>query len=173
MAKIKSNPATISKSLYTFQQYIRTMNRTLLIVVVFLMFSVTLSGCIDNKGYENNNVTDTRVSEKITYMNINVTQAKEMIDRGGLFILDVRRPDEYASGHIKNSTLLAVQDIPANELNIKLKELPEDRNILVYCRSGSRSVAASTVLVDNGFSHVYNMQTGINGWINAGYETVK
>ena len=128
------------------------MNRTLLIVVLFFIVSVALSGCIGDKKSENNTVTDTKVSEKNTYTNINVTQGKEMIDRGEVFILDVRRPDEYASGHIKNSTLLAVQDIPANELDIKLKELPKDRSILVYCRSGSRSVAASTILVDNGFS---------------------
>jgi rhodanese-related sulfurtransferase len=69
--------------------------------------------------------------------------------------------------------LLAVQDIPANELDIKLKELPKDRSILVYCRSGSRSVAASTILVNNGFPQVYNMQGGITEWMNAGYETVK
>jgi rhodanese-related sulfurtransferase len=106
-------------------------------------------------------------------MNINVTQGKEMIDKGDVLILDVRRPDEYASGHIKNSTLLAVQDIPANELDIKLKELPMDKPILVYCRSGSRSVAASTILVNNGFSQVYNMQGGITEWMKVGYETIK
>src|SRR5659263_687615 len=149
------------------------MNRTLLIVVLFFVVSVALSGCIGNKKSEESTVTNINVSEKNTYTNVNVQQGKEMIDSGEVFILDVRRPDEYASGHIKNSTLLAVQDIPANELDIKLKELPKDKPILVYCRSGSRSVAASTILVDKGFAQVYNMQGGINGWISAGYETVK
>jgi rhodanese-related sulfurtransferase len=149
------------------------MNRTLLIVVLFFIVSVALSGCIGDKKSVNNTVTDTKVSEKDTYTNINVQQGKEMIDRGDVFILDVRTPEEYASGHIKNSTLLAVQDIPANELDIKLKEIPKDRSILVYCRTGKRSVAASTILVGNGFSKVYNMQGGITEWNNAGYETVK
>jgi rhodanese-related sulfurtransferase len=150
------------------------MNRTLLILVLFFIVAVALSGCIGNKKSEESTITDTKVSEKNTYININVTQGKEMIDRGEVFILDVRKPDEFTNpGHIKNSTLLAVQDIRANELDIKLKELPKDKPILVYCRSGSRSVAASTILVNNGFSHVYNMQGGINGWISAGYETVK
>jgi rhodanese-related sulfurtransferase len=149
------------------------MNRTLLILVLFFIVSVALSGCIGDKKSVNNTVTDTKVSEKDTYTNINVQQGKEMIDRGDVFILDVRTPEEYASGHIKNSTLLAVQDIPANELDIKLKEIPKDRSILVYCRTGKRSVAASTILVGNGFSKVYNMQGGITEWNNAGYETVK
>jgi len=149
------------------------MNRTLLIVVLFFIVSVALSGCIGEKQPVKNSITDINKSENIPYTNINVQQGKEMIDRGEVFILDVRRPDEYALGHIKNSTLLAVQDIPANELDIKLKELPKDGSILVYCRSGSRSVAASTILAGNGFSKVYNMQGGITEWINAGYETVK
>jgi rhodanese-related sulfurtransferase len=149
------------------------MNRTLLIVVLFFVVSVALSGCMGDKISVNNTVTDTKVSDKNTYTNINVQQGKEMIDRGEVFILDVRTPEEYATGHIKNSTLLAVQDIPAKELDINLKEIPKDRSILVYCRSGSRSVAASTILVGNGFSKVYNMQGGITEWMNAGYETVK
>lgn len=149
------------------------MNRTLLIVVLFFIVSVALSGCMGDKKSVNNTVTDIKGSEKNTYMNITVQQGKEMIDRGEVFILDVRAPDEYASGHIKNSTLLAVQDIPAQELDIKLKEIPKERKILVYCRSGRRSVAASTILVDKGFAQVYNMQGGITEWMNAGYETVK
>ncbi|MCX9084552.1 MAG: rhodanese-like domain-containing protein [Candidatus Methanoperedens sp.] len=149
------------------------MNRTLLILVLFFILSVALSGCIDNRKSEENKIADTTISEKNTFMNINVTQGKEMIDRGEVFILDVRRPDEYSNGHIRNSTLLAVQDIPAQDLETKLKELPKDSKILVYCRSGSRSVAASNILVNNGFSQVYNMQGGINGWISAGYETVQ
>jgi rhodanese-related sulfurtransferase len=149
------------------------MNRSLLILVLFFVISIALSGCLGDKKSVNNTVPDTRVSEKNTYTNINVTQGKEMIDRGEVFILDVRKPDEYASGHIKNSTLLAVQDIPANELDIKLQELPKERSILVYCRSGSRSLAASTILVNKGFSHVYNMEGGITEWMKVGYETVK
>jgi rhodanese-related sulfurtransferase len=149
------------------------MNRTLLILVLFFVVSVALSGCLSDKKSESNTITKINESENINYTNVNVQQGQEMIDRGEVFILDVRTPEEYASGHIKNSTLMAVQDIPANELDKKLKELPKDKKILVYCRSGRRSAAASTILVNNGFSQVYNMQGGITEWMNAGYETVK
>lgn len=148
------------------------MNRTLLIVVLFFVVAVTLSGCIGQKQPVKNSITDINKSDN-TYTNVNVQQAKEMIDKGEVFILDVRTQGEYTSGHIKNSTLLAVQDIPANELDSKLRELPKNGSILVYCMSGIRSAAASKILVDNGFSKVYNMQGGITEWINAGYETVK
>jgi len=149
------------------------MNRTLLIVVLFFVLSVAISGCMGDKKSENNTITNINESGKNTYTNINVQQAKEMIDRGEVFILDVRTPKEYAQGHINGSTLLAVQDIPSNELDLKLKELPMDRPIIVYCWSGIRSAAASTILANNGFSKVYNMQGGISTWINAGYEIEK
>src|SRR5450759_2136656 len=111
------------------------MNRTLLIVVLFFIVSVALSGCMGDKKPEKNIITDINKSEKYTYTNINVQQGKEMIAKGEVFILDVRTPGEYASGHIKNSTFLAVQDIPANELDLKLRELPKNGSILVYCKS--------------------------------------
>jgi len=59
------------------------------------------------------------------------------------------------------------------ELDIRFKELPRDKKILVYCRTGSRSATASDILVKNGFTQIYNMQGGITEWKNAGYEVVK
>lgn len=91
-----------------------------------------------------------------------------MIDRGEVFILDVRTREEYYESHIMNSTL-----IPVQELDIRFKELPLDKKILVYCRTGVRSVTASEILEKNGFDQIYNMQGGITGWKNAGYEVVK
>ena len=96
-----------------------------------------------------------------------------MIDRQEVFILDVRTPEEYAAGQIKGSTLLAVQDIPKQELAEKLKKIPKDRKILVYCRSGHRSAQASGILAENGFARVYNMQGGITEWMKAGYDVEK
>ena len=66
-----------------------------------------------------------------------------------------------------------MQDIPEQELGEKLKEIPKDRKILVYCRSGRRSAEASGILAENGFTEVYNMKGGITEWMNAGYEVEK
>lgn len=133
-------------------------------VIYFIVFVLVLvSGCLG----------DTKQAEKIQYKDISVQQAKEMIYRGEVFILDVRTPGEYATGHINGSTLLAVQDIPAQELDDRLKEIPRDRKILVYCRTGHRSAQASRILAEKGYPEVYNMQGGITEWIKAGYETVK
>ena len=133
-------------------------------MIIGLLLFAAVAGC-----------TGQKIPEKAQtqYYDVSVAQAKDMIDRGEVFILDVRRQDEFDAGHINGAMLLAVQDIPAQELNTKLQSLPSDRKILVYCRSGRRSALASDILVKNGFSQVYNMKEGIDSWINAGYPTVK
>ena len=85
-----------------------------------------------------------------------------------LMVLDVRTPPEYNTIHICNASL-----IPLEELIYRINELEpyNDIEIIVYCQSGGRSASASQILVDEGFSKVFNMQGGISSWINAGYET--
>lgn len=134
--------------------------RTIILSVIIMAI---FSGCI----------SDTKPAGKAQYTDISVQQGKGMIDRQEVFILDVRTKEEYAAGHINGSTLLAVQDIPKQELVEKLKEIPKDKKILVYCRTGSRSAQASRILAENGFARVYNMQGGITEWMNAGYEVEK
>jgi len=62
--------------------------------------------------------------------------------------------------------------IPLAELEGRLAELAlyNDTEIIVYCRSGSRSLQASNILVANNFTKIYNMEGGINAWIAADYD---
>lgn len=105
------------------------------------------------------------------YTDINVNQAYDMIQNKtaypNLVILDVRSQEEYNSEHICNATL-----IPHDELESRINELNPYKNseIIVYCRSGSRSQEASGILANYNFTKVYNMAGGIVGWIAAGYE---
>ena len=125
---------------------------------MLMVLIATVSGC----------VSTTRQPEKAQIVDVSVQQGKEMIDRGEVFILDVRTREEYDAGHIRGSAL-----IPVQELDKRLNEIPRDKKILVYCRTGHRSVTASEILVNNGFKEVYNMKGGIAAWTGAGYETVK
>jgi len=84
-----------------------------------------------------------------------------------LLILDVRSQSEYDESHLYNATL-----IPHDEINARISELDSYKytEIIVYCRSGSRSALASENLADNhGFTKIYNMLGGITDWIIAGY----
>lgn len=78
-------------------------------------------------------------------------------------LIDVRTAGEYSSGHIAGSV-----NIPVEELSQRLSEVPSDKDIVVYCRSGNRSAQASDILANNGFDDIYDLG-GIIAWQQAGY----
>lgn len=82
----------------------------------------------------------------------------------GVYLLDVREPDEYAAGHIPGITL-----IPMGEVASRLAELPRDKEIIVTCRTGNRSSQIADLLREQGFTNVHNMTGGIVAWEEAGY----
>jgi len=95
---------------------------------------------------------------------MNIEDAKARIDGSErLFVLDVRQPDEFRSGHIAGAKL-----IPLKELGSRLKEVPQDTEILCVCRSGSRSGVATKQLIDAGFTAM-NLRGGMMGWERANY----
>lgn len=111
------------------------------------------------------------------FENVSVQEAKEMVEKGDIFVLDVRTPDEFNSSHIKGATLIPVSNAFGSNLSsesllkARIDEVPK-KKILVYCRTGRRSDTASTMLVNAGYSQVYNMAGGITAWIDAGYPVV-
>jgi len=93
------------------------------------------------------------------YKNINFEQAKQMIDNEKVLILDVRTEEEFITGHITNAV-----NIPVDELEYRLSELNDKcQTILVYCKSGARSVIASEILASANFENVYNIG-GVVDW---------
>lgn len=91
---------------------------------------------------------------------------KKEIEKNEVIILDVRSEEEYNSGHIENSIL-----IPIDKLEEEAENILNDKNkkILVYCRSGNRSKKASNILLEKGYTNVYDFG-GIKDWP---YEIVK
>ena len=84
-------------------------------------------------------------------------------------LLDVRTIPEYKEGHLRDATLIPVNTL-ANNLD-KLKNV-KNKKIIVYCRSGSRSVVASRILEKNGFTPL-NVKGGIIQLMGAKAEIVK
>ncbi|BDY12624.1 rhodanese-like domain-containing protein [Hydrogenimonas cancrithermarum] len=92
-------------------------------------------------------------------------RAYEMIQNDpDVVILDVRRPEEYREGHLEGARLIPVQELDRRLADL---EMLKHKTILVYCRSGIRSVMASRKLAANGFKP-YNLKGGINAWKNEG-----
>lgn len=92
-----------------------------------------------------------------------------MADGDNITLLDVRTIQEYKEGHLPNATLIPLQALAQN-----LGMLKQDRNkkILVYCATGNRSVAASRILKENGFTPI-NVKGGIMGLSRENAEIVK
>ena len=104
-----------------------------------------------------------------TYGDISIEQAILLIEtRPDLVIVDVRTPEEYETGYIEGAVNICVT-CDAQEL---LDNLNPDDEILLYCRTGSRSATAARILNENGYHKVYNMLGGITAWRNAGYTVV-
>ena len=79
------------------------------------------------------------------------------------FLLDVRMPEEFAGGHIEGAV-----NIPVQELDQHLSEIPTDQPVVLYCRTGNRSAAAAGILKNAGYSQVYDIDGGIVAWGQAG-----
>lgn len=77
-------------------------------------------------------------------------------------LVDVRRPDEFASGHIEGAQLIDVTE--SDFLDRAQKALDPKRPVAVYCRSGKRSLRAAQMLQKVGFKVIYNLDTGYLGW---------
>jgi adenylyltransferase/sulfurtransferase len=88
------------------------------------------------------------------------TELADMQQRGDDFLLvDVREPAEWEIVRIPGATLIPKGDLPS-----KLSELPQDKPIVLYCKSGVRSAEALAVLKGAGFSSAKHVQGGVTAW---------
>jgi rhodanese-related sulfurtransferase len=97
--------------------------------------------------------------------NISARDAKALLDTNkNVYLLDVRTPQEYSQGKLSGSVL-----IPIGEFERRIREVPKNRTIVVYCAVGSRSKQVAGFLAQQGYRDVYNMTDGIVGWYRNGF----
>jgi rhodanese-related sulfurtransferase len=96
---------------------------------------------------------------------ITAAQAYDKYQAGALFV-DVRTQEEWDQGHIPNSIL-----IPLDQLPNRMNELPKDRDIVVICHSGVRSKQGAIILSTAGFPRVSCLTGGLQAWVSAGDPT--
>jgi rhodanese-related sulfurtransferase len=93
---------------------------------------------------------------------------KAQLSDGGAeapLLLDIRTPAEVAQGVIPDAL-----HIPMHLLPVRIAELPRDRDLVLYCRSGARSYHACQYLAQQGFDNAVNLRGGIIAWARHGYE---
>lgn len=77
-------------------------------------------------------------------------------------IIDVRKPDEYKTGHIKGA--INLDYLETNSFKKQILSLDPSKYYLLYCRTGVRSLNAAKVLKEKGFVNVSDLKNGISEW---------
>lgn len=149
-------------------------NGKMAVVIAALTLAALLGSCaadrdgnteitVKDTGVQITDERETMINEeaKNTYRQIGMDEAAAMMEReSGCIILDVRRPDEFAAGHIPGAVNVPNETIGTDEIS----ELPDkDQLIMVYCRSGRRSKEASEKLVKLGYTNIVEFG-GILDW---------
>ena len=75
------------------------------------------------------------------------------------FVLDVRTPEEFVSGHVPGAV-----NIPYDQVAARLAEVPKDKDVVLYCRSGRRAGLAGEVLTSNGYTRLQHLEGDIVAW---------
>ena len=99
---------------------------------------------------------------------ISVDELRAKLDRDeDLMLLDIRSEAEVLQGVLPKSEHLPMHLIP-----VRARELPRDKDVVLYCRSGARSFHACAFLMQQGFRNVINLRGGIIDWARHGFEIV-
>lgn len=102
-------------------------------------------------------------------VNLNVSEFSQKITEPDVVILDVRTPEEFASGHIEGALNI---DFNSGDFANEITRLNPSENYAIYCRSGSRSGQAASIMHKAGFHDVSNLNGGVIDWTNAGLPLV-
>ena len=95
--------------------------------------------------------------------NMNVLDFSKKIAEPGVVLVDVRTPAEFMSGHIEGAINI---DFNSGNFESEISKLSKADIYAIYCRSGSRSSQAASVMDNVGFQEVYNLNAGIIDWTN-------
>lgn len=129
--------------------------------LLFLVLIIVLAACgSDDKDNDNSKKNEPASIETLTVQ----AAYDQMSKTDGEFFVDVRTPEEWAAGHAEGATLIPLQEFTSRAPN----EL-SDKNAKIYliCRSGNRSGQAAQILLDMGYTHVYNIDGGTTAWQQA------
>lgn len=93
------------------------------------------------------------------YQQINVSQAKSMINEGGIIVIDARKSKDHHESHIEGAL-----SMKKNVLSDFIDRTDKSRSIICYCYKGISSKGLCRKLVQAGFKNVYNLKGGFDAW---------
>lgn len=92
-------------------------------------------------------------------LGIKQVSPRELDQKKGMMLLDVRTDKEYEQGHIPGAV-----HVPLADIGNRIKKLKKDKELVVYCQSGNRSIWAIKRLLGMGYKNLYNLKGGYSAW---------
>ena len=135
--------------------------------ILFVLF-ILLTGCQSAKSQSTDAPGKVVEVPGGSYRDISSSELKSMLDNKDFVFVNVHIPYE---GEIENTDLF----IPYDQIQQDLDKLPEEKNakVVLYCRSGRMSTIAAKELVGLGYTNLYNLDDGFQGWEQADYPLKK
>lgn len=88
----------------------------------------------------------------------------------GIQLIDVRKPEEFSSGHIENAVNMNFYDA---DFKSQLNSLDKTKEVYLYCRSGGRSGKTAKMMKEMGFEKIYDLEGGMINWEKNSMKVVK
>lgn len=118
--------------------------------IAFALVTVALlSGCSSNSSIKN----------------LDAQPFSQIAATSSTYVLDVRTPEEFATGHLTNAHNI---DVESSTFGDEITKLDKQAAYAVYCHSGRRSAIATAQMEKAGFAHIYNLNGGLSAWSAAG-----
>lgn len=136
-----------------------------------IALSITLTGCSSDSGSTDTAGPDTSVvvEQPAAPERVGAEMFANVVATPGIQIIDVRTPEEFAQGHIEGAINYNVE---GPEFAAQIAGLDPAGTYAVYCRSGNRSVVAVDYMASQGINGIFELETGIIGWEEAGLPVV-
>ncbi|UOY89993.1 rhodanese-like domain-containing protein [Bacillus glycinifermentans] len=117
--------------------------------VIYLLLLIIIGGSV----YK-------RLSPAKNLRTLTEVQLLQKLKQAGKFLLiDVREAHEFRSGHISGAV-----NIPLSMVHQRLKDIPKDKKLILYCQSGMRSKQFAKVLQKKNYKDIYHLSGGISSW---------
>jgi rhodanese-related sulfurtransferase len=122
-------------------------------LALFISISIFIYAC----GYDTSNI------------NLSFNECEYKLLDSSLVLVDVRTASEIKEGYIKNAIFINFYD---DDFSQQISMLDKNKPTIIYCQKGGRSLKACQLMLDMGFSEVYNLEGGAYGWFMHGKKMV-
>ena len=131
-----------------------------IIYATVIAIIILLTSCQTKQDASKQTATGILVNKE-AYKDITVEEAMKLHEQREVVFLDVRTPEETSEGIISGAI---IADFRSDSFRQEVNALDKSKSYVVYCRSGGRSVKASNIMSEAGFSELMNMKGGYNAW---------